>query len=396
MTTKAAQIDSLTPLRGIAAILVVLFHLTGLAYLQNLGEIFPNTSIISRGYLWVDFFFVLSGFIITHVYGERFTAGLKWSEVREFLIARIARLYPLHFVALCTTVLTYVLIFSKMPAPKSEGAFSMSEIYNWSALPFHFLWLIGFGLTKMTWNVPAWSISTEWWTYLLTLPLFRYLNRGVSKRTSLVPVGCVAALWVLVSYHESKSLDITFDLGVLRCLFSFTIGICLYQFYKTETAKRLLSSDGATLAALTLTLLVLHFPRPAMFPAPPPEMFKVHPLTPYFDVASVPIFAFLILCVAYNRGRTYQILNLRPLRYLGDISFSVYLMQGNSFTLFMILAAVWRQKHPTGDMDTLSKLLLFGFVVFVDILLAMATYKWVERPARGWIRKKLSPSQSNG
>lgn len=390
MTPKASQIDSLTPLRGVAAVLVVLFHLTGLAYMQNLGETFPGTSVISRGYLWVDFFFVLSGFIITHVYGERFTDGLNKRDVKDFLVARFARLYPLHFVALLTTVLTYILIFSKMPPSPPDSGFSMADLYAWSALPYHFFWLIGFGLTKMTWNVPAWSISTEWWTYIIALPLFRYLNRGVSKRSLIVPALCVGALWLIVSHHESRSLDLTFDLGIFRCLLSFIIGICLYQFYKAEAGKRLLSSDGALLGAVLLTLLVLHFPYPAGTIAPPPLMFRVHPLTPYFDVASPPIFALLILCTAYNQGRGYRFLNLRPLRYLGDISFSVYLMQGNAFTVFMIAAGIWRQKHPMGDMDWGTKLLLYGSVVLFDVVLAMATYRWVERPARGWIRKKLA------
>lgn len=392
--SKPAQIASLTPLRGIAAILVVLFHLTGLAYMQHLGEALPGTSILSRGYLWVDFFFVLSGFIITHVYGDRFTNGLNRREVKNFLVARFARLYPLHFVALCMTIALYLLVYAKMPPSKADDGFNMADFYGWKALPFHFLWLIGFGLTKMSWNVPAWSISTEWWTYVLTLPLFRYLNRGVSKRTFIVPALCILALYVLVSHHESNSLDITFDFGILRCLLSFTLGICLYQFYKTGVGRSLLSSDRALLCALLLTLLILHFPYPAGTPAPPPLLFRVHPFTPYFDVASPLVFALLALCVAYNHGKGYQFLNIRPLRYLGDISFSVYLMQGNSFTVFMIAAGSWRQKHPVGDMGWSDKLLLYSFVVLFDVVLAMATYRWVERPARGWIRRKLSAEKT--
>lgn len=267
----------------------------------------------------------------------------------------------------------------------------MMNIYPWGALPFHFVWLIGFGLTDMTWNVPAWSIATEWWTYLIAVPLFPLLNRGISKRTFVLPLLCSAGLWVLISHHKTHTLNITFDFGLVRCLLSFTIGICLYQLYRANHLKQILQKDVALLGAGVLTFLTLHFPNPAYLPPPAPGQFPVaNPLTPPFDAISPLVFALLILCAAYNRGLGHRILNAKPLRYLGDISFSVYLMQVTIFILFMGGAGAWRKSHPTGDMDFGTKILLYGVTVLVDILVAAITFRFIEKPARGWFRRMLS------
>ena len=89
------HIPSLTPLRGIAAVLVLLFHFMRPEYLPALtgGE---EARAISKGYLWVDFFFVLSGFIITHVYRGEFFDGVSRARYGRFLLTRFARVFPLH------------------------------------------------------------------------------------------------------------------------------------------------------------------------------------------------------------------------------------------------------------------------------------------------------------
>ncbi len=387
MPPKPGTIASLTPMRGIAALLVILYHLDSLLRFTHSGLLLRGTGIVARGYLWVDFFFVLSGFILTHVYGRRFNGKLQWREVKDYLSARFARIYPLHFFALSLTVLLDVLIYSKMPAEAGGGG--MAAIYDPKVLPFHFLLLISFGLTGMTWNIPAWSIGAEWWTYLLALPLFRPLNRGVSKRTYLVPLFCSAGLWVLISLHPPHNLDITFDYGLLRCLPEFTIGVCLYQFYRSGGCERRLASDRAFFAALLLTGFVLHFPVPGLLSpsveAPPP------PLTPLFDALSPLVFAGLILCAAHNSSGAARFLNTRPLQFLGEISYSFYLMQGTAFTFFFIGINVLRGGRPAGTVGGLPLLGLVTATILFNLLLSSATYRWIEKPARGWLRRKLTP-----
>ena len=99
------QLPSLTPLRGVAALWVVLYHYCGTAqFFPNL-DITPHSYLISKGYLAVDMFFVLSGFVMAHVYRRAFSEGVG-EHYRGFLMARIARLYPLHVFILSLFVVT--------------------------------------------------------------------------------------------------------------------------------------------------------------------------------------------------------------------------------------------------------------------------------------------------
>ncbi|MFZ4507357.1 MAG: acyltransferase family protein [Fimbriimonas sp.] len=411
-TERAPQIDSLTPLRGIAALLVVVFHINSLLGFMSLGPVLEGTAFVERGYLWVDFFFVLSGFIITHVYGQRFTEPFDRKVILDYVRARFARIYPLHFFALLLNVALYFFIFSRMPGPgggSDDGGYN-----NYATLPYHFFMLLGFGLTPLGWNFPSWSISTEWWTYLLALPLFRFLNRGVSALTYIAIGVCVAGLYLLMHFSPGKILDITQDFGLVRCILDFVVGICAYQFYRFPSAGTKLKGDGTLLGATLAMVLLLHFgastpPKidpAAMTPPPaksapasdtkskeksPPPSFPMptpSPIAIYLDAVSPVVFGALIVCAANNRGLGYKFLNLKPMIYLGDISYSVYLMQSIAFNGLFIVGAIYRKAHPTGRMEPLWMLSLIGGILGITILLASLTYRFVEIPARAWLRPK--------
>src|SRR5436305_824177 len=91
---RISYLSNLTPLRGIAALLTVIFHID-----IFLGwEMMPpgGSPLLSHMYLMVDFFFILSGFIMCHVYGNRFLKDVRTTEFKKFMIARFSRIYPLH------------------------------------------------------------------------------------------------------------------------------------------------------------------------------------------------------------------------------------------------------------------------------------------------------------
>ena len=104
--------SNLTPLRGIAALLTVIFHVSLMA-----GPLAFNTQVLHRMYLMVDFFFVLSGFIMCHVYGELFSEKVTMPAFKKFTIARFARVYPLHFVTLLYTIILFS-VTAKLGIPK--------------------------------------------------------------------------------------------------------------------------------------------------------------------------------------------------------------------------------------------------------------------------------------
>jgi len=140
MKPSTAYISNLTPLRGFAALIVVIFHFEAL-----IGKFVNenNSMFINKGYMMVDLFFVMSGFIIFHVYRSNFRNSITGQSFRKFLIARFARIYPLHFIMLLICVL---LIF----------VLGANPILNPAAIPTHIFLLQSFGIHKIfTLNVPS-------------------------------------------------------------------------------------------------------------------------------------------------------------------------------------------------------------------------------------------------
>lgn len=401
MFPRVPHLPGLTPLRGIAAIWVVVFHVDSLGAMLGLGPLLPVSGLISRGYLWVDFFFVLSGFIMAHVYGQGFASGVPFPAVKAFASARFARLIPMHLLALAFTVLAHV----ATPAPDSGGAgpaggapnpgmdAMMAQMYDWRYLPAHLFLMLSFGLVPMSWNVPGWSIAAEWWTYFLTLPLHRAIDRIRLGVPAAITVACCAGLGVLAAIHPSRRLDITFDLGLLRCLLGFTVGLCLHRGHRAGLTARFLSSDRALALSAIASVLVLHFPVP---PDPLPMgkngMPAPIPGTPLADGVAPLVFAALVGAVAANTGRGIRFLETKPLAVLGNLSYAIYLMQSTAFAAYFVPAMAWRSSHPTGPMPMSMKLLLLAVVLALTTGLAALAHRFVEKPARNALRRRLGVS----
>jgi peptidoglycan/LPS O-acetylase OafA/YrhL len=173
-SASTGQLPSLTSLRGLAALWVVLYHYC--------VQCFPNldvahyTQLIGKGYLAVDMFFMLSGFVMTHVYYRAFSdSNGIMLHYRGFLVARIARLYPLHIFMLLLFVATAVtsqLMAGSVTSPLQSIPLKGPE--SVTAFLANIFMLQGLEAGKLSWNYPSWSISVEFMAYLafpLALPL---------------------------------------------------------------------------------------------------------------------------------------------------------------------------------------------------------------------------------
>src|SRR5258708_2731325 len=131
---------ALDSLRGICAIIVAIYHFSTVSYLADMP-------FIKNGFLFVDFFFVLSGFVIASSYGDKLRSGFS---IPQFMFLRLGRLYPLPIFVL----LLYLPI-------------AMTGGYSWSSFWVTALLLQAFSHGGLgNWNPPSWSISAEVWTYL--------------------------------------------------------------------------------------------------------------------------------------------------------------------------------------------------------------------------------------
>ena len=306
---KKEHLPLLTSLRGVAAVIVVFYHLKHQfpVLFDLMGE---YTSLFEQGYLWVDFFFILSGFILSHVYGKKFLGWCNKRDYGRFMLARFARIYPLHFVML---TLYLVMELSKFASTSGnlENPIFNDGTRSVGGLVASYLLVQSANLFDLAvWNAPAWSISAEWFAYLL-FPVMAYFTLNKSAKACVVIIAlCVAGLGGLISLKGD--LNIVSDYAVPRSWMGCLIGICLYRIYQLKSLEKF-KAGGATWALLILSLLCMSLPR-----------------WWGYELMSVVSLSLLVLASAKCGDRIFFLAN-RPMMYLGEISYSIYLTHGFCF-----------------------------------------------------------------
>ncbi len=349
------ELTALTSLRGIAAWWVVLFHIIPIM----IGIVpLPALRVVARGYLAVDLFFLLSGFVIAMTYAERFETARAGTWLR-FLGLRLGRIYPLHFAVLMLFLVNplAVLLFSRegIPGPNYAPGYFVQSLFlvqNW-----------GFS-TREAWNIPAWSISTEWGAYLL-FPLLVLLLRPARRpqpiaRPAVKPLLVALAAGTRLLGGGGLGANIT-GFGLARCVLEFAIGMCLYAIHADLPRRSPAVSDRMAGAGVGLLLLWLVVPMPDWLVAPP-------------------AFALLILGLADPAGRLARLISVRPLAALGTVSYSTYMIHYfiKDWTKFLLV----RPGVPA----------ILPLVVYVLAVLGASflLYRWIEAPARIWSRRVLA------
>jgi peptidoglycan/LPS O-acetylase OafA/YrhL len=365
-----SYLSSLTALRGIAALGVVLFHVDAIW----IPLWTPNTAFFLRkGYLLVDFFFLLSGFIMVHVYGETFVKAPGWTSFRKFIQARFARIYPLHFISLVLLILYFYLKIYGKPL-----GFLDVYIFDLKMLPANFLLLHGMGLNPFfSWNVPSWSISTEWWMYML-FPLlmmgFGKINLWKGLGIFVLVMGiyliCYYVLYPISVSHSplpnnrGYSLDMTYDFAFFRCFAGFVLGMLVYEVFRTGWMEKVFGSEILLLLTTAVIFISMQFP--------------------WAEYVVILLFAGLLLMVSHNSGWTRRFLESGPMKFLGDISYSVYLMH----MVVMVVGLSFFENGWTPPPGPVPPLVWVGVYVLATLLVSWFTYRWVEVPLRHWLGPK--------
>ncbi|EAQ28712.1 hypothetical protein NAP1_13973 [Erythrobacter sp. NAP1] len=344
------QLDQLTGLRGLAAWFVVLYHIR-----LSLTAILPGEAIavFSKGYLAVDFFFMLSGFVMWLSYGEKFrTQG--WAQTRPFLWKRFARVWPLHALVLSGfAMLALMLALTGRPT----GNYPLAE------LPLHVLLIQNWGFTsELAWNPPAWSISAEFAAYLAFPALIlavRWERLGLpSLIAALGAMALCLHAWFAGLGYAILDDDIP-RTGLVRCLAEFTMGIALAQIWRQmRDAGRGGAIPFAVSAALAIAGLALGLPETLWVPA---------------------CFASLLLALALDGGIPARVLGSGPLVKLGDWSYATYL---SHYLLFV----VFKLAFVGSDLQ----IGWIGLAVYGALVLAVsaALFAGFEKPAQKWLNQR--------
>jgi peptidoglycan/LPS O-acetylase OafA/YrhL len=334
------EIRPLTALRGIFACWVMVLHIF------SFGLANPNAPwIVREGYLAVDFFFFLSGYILAGTYGNRMAAGHSARGYLDYVLRRFGRLFPLHWAVLAGIVLLHAVY---APMRIVEEATLTQRWCIWPAGDDDWV------------NLPSWSISTEWAASLL-FPAFVWAGlQGSRRRASITAVVCVAGL-VWAAYEHEWNLNIWRSsvtyLPLVRCFADFGLGVV---GYRARFAAKPLASDPAVAGLIAGVVLTLALRAS--------------------DVVIVAVILPTVVAIAANTGRAAKLLSTEPLHWLGTISYSIYLTH---YPIVHFLRRFWT------DVSTDGSALAYALATAaVTIATASVTYRVIEVPCRdllkGW------------
>jgi peptidoglycan/LPS O-acetylase OafA/YrhL len=347
------EIKGLTGIRGWAALWVCAFHFTYVnSSAQDFGEVF--NAIAHAGHNGVTVFFILSGFIMAYVYGRVFAEG-QIGYLR-FMSLRLARIYPLH-LALLLAVAVFVLA-GVLPRGPEDTALSFF---------LNVLLLQSWGfINGFSWNITAWSISSELAAYLLfpllAAPIFR---RSTTWSALAIFVLCAISTTGAIGTAIASSFgplrsDVTFAYGInlVTQLLVFFVGVCLFNIAKAlPTGPRLF--DFALIAGLAVLL----------------EGVLRGDLQLWQLIAASSL---LVLGTYGDAGLGRAIFGNAFSKWLGDISYSLYLVHWALMYLWIALlpritATYWH---------SIPLSLRFASAILVAALL----HYGLEKPARRWLR----------
>jgi peptidoglycan/LPS O-acetylase OafA/YrhL len=367
------EIDALTGIRGIAAVTVIAYHIYP-------ASDFPPclSEMVARGYLSVDIFFVLSGFVMALNYGRMFRDRARPGAILTFLMRRVARLYPLYITFLALRIGYSLLVYHSLQVPGFW--FAMNLAHPLRDLIANVFMIQSWGVAKAI-TTPTWSISTEWGAYFV----FPFVVGAIlfGRRRRALFGACAAALLVIAvtiltgldGEHHNGALD-AYDgrtfIPMLRCLGGFALGIATFRLYRWAPAARLAGAGlGWVVLAFLQIGLLLHLP----------------------DLALYPAFPLLVLCLACDTGVLGRLLAWRPVYALGVLSYTIYVIHN-----VWISPVHWLEKSlPTQMPAAAAHLATAAFLILSLGGAAAALHHWVEVPGRRLVRAladRATPGQA--
>jgi peptidoglycan/LPS O-acetylase OafA/YrhL len=353
MALKQGDIPSLTGIRGLAAIIVVFYH-ANLSAVRDLDGY--HSLVVFHGYMFVDLFFILSGFVISHVYLTHKDKKISWPL---FFITRFARIYPLHIVTAFVAAIGLFLI-SKM---KSSGwpveltlSQALRELSLTQAMPL--FW------ADSIWNSPSWSISVEFWTYFLIFPIIVSINFATTWRRAAISGSLVLVVLIVYLHCLSGSSTRGFP-AFMRAVLCFYAGWATWRC-AIHLRDNFIKSWMVNCTFLLLLLLT--------------QLGEYAGHNPWYAIAFMPL---LILGCVNTQSMTRKIFESRIMVFFGVISFSIYMWH----PLVIKVIQIFLRKFTNYD----HNIAIFAVLALMfSIPLGYLSYIFVETPARDGIKRLMN------
>ncbi|MEO6284010.1 MAG: acyltransferase [Dyadobacter sp.] len=346
------RVEQLDGLRGIFAVLVIAHHHN--AFKES---VFYNNFFVINASLFVDFFFVLSGFVIALNYINRIHTP---RDFFAFLKKRFIRLYPLLFYTEIVFVIANLL--GEQSPMKNVGNMGLSYYFFTT---FDTLTFMGSSTVFGAWisnNYPSWSISAEMISYLVFGLVLLLLSRF--KYFAFFLITILSAVFI---FSRGEYL-LAYDYGFVRALLSFCLGIFTHLLL-SKKSYRLSAFEIPFLLFLVLSMYCVHHWNL--------NLWKL--IFPF-------IFAIGIVIFSSSTGIVTQLLSSKPFQYLGKISYSIYL--NHAIVLIFVNVVLFRAlKSPENEW-------MFGLSlassIALTILYSHFTYEWVEMRFGKFLKARLN------
>ncbi len=354
------EIRNLTGLRGCAAILVMYYHFVLALRVQP----FPARAFLAHGYLWVDLFFILSGFVLAYGHSRHFPQRYDPVVHLRFLVSRFARIFPLY--AIVTVESACLLLWRTGHADLGVLALNLLMVQGWGLAP--------------SLEGAAWSVSTEWSAYLL-FPLLLRLglrSRWVAGMTAsamfaaLAVLACSAGPFGLPGQGRSGGLDIYSAATLaplLRCLAEFMLGLVVFRVAAHARVRCCSWTGGVAVGAACLLLATISLGR---------------------DLATIVLFCVLLVALSQQRGVLSTLLSASVPYRLGQWSYSIYLLH-DKFVHPADRLSVWLASRIPFAASV--SMLLTGLAV---VAVSALTFACLERPLRRLTSSVLRPLPASG
>lgn len=360
---------ALDGLRGVCALLVCILHARLLTHLYPLD-------FIRNAYLFVDFFFVLSGFVICATYSHKLN---NFNQLGIFFIKRLGRIWPLHLLVLlgflCLELAKwYVASHYAVDSQTSafSGRFSIDALIN-NVFLIHALGMHN----SLTWNNPSWSISVEFISYMS----FAFICLWFLKRRIVCYVLMAIVSLAILSSVMRSNLDLTYDYGLFRCFAGFFVGVIVYRL--KAVARVSLSFITASILELIAVVSVIYFV--AEYGAQS------------WSLLAPLLFGVVVFCFAIEAGFVSQLLKAKVIQLLALLSFTMYMI--HSFILTLLWRVIYLidkgqgtyiktvdEAHGYNQLVEFSNLYIADFILFgylgLVVGLSYVVYQYFENPWR--------------
>ncbi len=339
--------DVLDGLRGTAAIVILVYHYLEMIYLDY------SDNFLGHGFLAVDFFFCLSGFVIGFAYDNRVkTIGLK-----NFFINRLIRLHPLVVLGSIIGFAGFVLNPFVAGTEAGWGNLLLALVGSMLLIPAPFLPFRGGGL--FPYNTPSWSLFFEYIANIVYALILCHIKKSV-----LLVLGCICAGWLMYTSYKSGWLINGWDIktiadGFPRVGYSFIAGLLIFRF------RWVLNNKWGFMVPFILLMGVFLYP---------------HIDNDWLTEAIMVIVIFpLIISIGAGANVTGGMKKLCI--FIGKLSYPLYMTH---ITTVWIFGDYYRETKPQG----MELIVLIACLCLFNLAFAYFIMRVYDEPVRAWLTRK--------